>query len=282
MNIGRKTIYCYMMKLTDRHLPYRKFEFIVPVFFGCLVSLIFGAFLMKRFGCVQSPVEDNKELSFETAIIEENSAGTQNIDFFSQISPERIDFILELYRDPQTQKRIIDFFDDICASEEIVKVILENANSFNIAPALAFALAWEESRLNPHAVNQKNRDDSIDRGLFQLNNRSFPLLEIQAFFNPGINAWYGMNHLRHCLDVGGSEIAALAMYNAGTHRVNSSGTPRSTLDYIDRILENRRKIENLFWEQETMFQEQRDDFSEIAEVSERPRLVPLIPLAGLK
>jgi len=92
-----------------------------------------------------------------------------------------------------------------------------------------------------------------------------------------------MGHLRYCLDVGGSEIAALAMYNAGTNRVNSSGTPRSTLDYVSRIMENRWKIEDLFWEQEVLFQEQFDDFSEVAEiVPERPRLVLLMPLAGVK
>jgi hypothetical protein len=220
-------------------------------------------------------------LSYEA--IDENPAGMESIYFFTRARPERPDPILELYRDPEAQARVIDFFAGICASREIAEIILSNADSFDISPAIAVALAWEESRFNPRAVNTKNRDQSIDRGLFQLNSRSFPRLEIQAFFNPRVNARYAISHLRHCLDTGGSEIAALAMYNAGATRVNSSGTPRSTLDYISRILGNRSEIENLFEEREARFREQLGDFSvsDFAEEKpERPRLVPLMPLAG--
>jgi len=269
-----------MMKLMAGHWPYRKFEFIVPVFLGCLVSLILSAVVMKHSECTHSPVAEAQNFSLG---LEEDSVEAEYLNFFYQNRPERRDFILELYRDAEAQSRVIDFFAGVCASPEIAEVILVSADLFDIAPALAVALAWEESRLNPYAVNNKNRDGSIDRGLFQLNNNSFPRLEIQAFFNPGVNARYGMSHLRHCLDTGGSEIAALAMYNAGANRVNSSGTPKSTLDYISRIMENRQKIENLFQEQEALFQDQLANFSEIAEVeSERPRLVPLMPLAGIK
>jgi len=273
-----------MIKLVDGYFPYRKFEFIVlivPVFFGCLLSLILNAFLMKRSIYTHNPVTENQNLAHE--LVQKKSAEAKSVSVFSRSRAEHRDPILELYRDAEAQGRVIGFFAGICASPEIVQVILDCADSFNIAPALAFALAWEESRLNPYAVNNKNRDGSIDRGLFQLNSRSFPRLEIQAFFNPGVNARNGMGHLRHCLDVGGSEIAALAMYNAGANRVNSSGAPKSTLDYISRIMENRREIESLFQRQEALFQEQLDNFSEVAEiVPERHRLVPLMPLAGLK
>ena len=258
----------------------RKFELIVPVFFGCLGSLIFCASLMMR-QVANGRIMGNLGLSYEA--VDENSAWMEGVYFYSRARPERQDPILELYRDPQAQGRVVDFFSGICASREIAEVILANADSFNIAPALAVALAWEESRFNPRAVNTKNRDQSIDRGLFQLNNRSFPRLEVQSFFNPGVNARYGMSHLRYCLDTGGSEVAALAMYNAGANRVNSSGTPRSTLDYISRILDNRAEIENLFQERETRLREQFGDFtvSDFAEARpERPRLVPLMPLAG--
>jgi len=273
-----------MVKLMDGYVSYKKtFECLVPVFFGCLGSLILSAFLMQRAGYVYVPPLAVESQEFVRELVQENSVVTESINFFSRAKTEDRDPILELYRDTYARDRVIDFFDSICASPEIVQIILANAELFNISPALAFALAWEESRLKPHAVSNQNRDGSIDRGLFQLNSHSFPRLDTQAFFNPEINAWHGMSHLRYCLDAGGSEIAALAMYNAGTNRVNSSGTPRSTLDYVSRIMENRRGIENLFFEQETLFQEHLDDFSEIAEViPERPRLVPLMPLAGVK
>ena len=261
-------------------MHYRKFEHILPLFFGCLGSLIICAVLMMWKPDMYSHAAEDQRAAYEAAAAQ-NSAESDNIYFFTRNAPERQDFILALYRDSLSRDRVIDFFTEICASREIALVILANAEMYDIPPALAVALAWEESRLDPGAVNTKNRDQSIDRGLFQLNDRSFPRLGIQAFFNPWMNAQYGMSHLRYCLDTGGSEIAALAMYNAGAGRVNSSGTPRSTLDYISRIINNRSEIEGLFQEREVQFQEQLDAFADLAEGQpERPRLVPLIPLAG--
>jgi hypothetical protein len=159
---------------------------------------------------------------------------------------ENRNLIRELYQDPNYRNGVVSFFASLCGSREIAAVILSSAAAFDVAPSLAFALSWEESRFNPQAVNRANRDESVDRGLFQLNNRSFPSLTETDFFDPGINAWYGMAHLRLCLDSGGSEISALAMYNAGTGRVRSLGAPKNTLDYIQRILEWRWKIEGAF------------------------------------
>ena len=262
-------------------MHYRKFEHILPLFFGCLGSLIICAVLMmwqpERF----SRAAGNQRTAYEAAAMTQNSAETENIYLFTRNALERQDFLLEMYRDPQSEDRVADFFTEICGSRDIAEIILANAEMYDIPPALAVALAWEESRFDPYAVNTRNRDQSIDRGLFQLNDRSFPRLEVQTFFNPWMNARYGMSHLRYCLDTGGSEIAALAMYNAGAGRGNSSGTPRSTLDYISRIINNRSEIEVLFQEREAQFQEQLDASADLAEAQpERPRLVPLIPLAG--
>jgi soluble lytic murein transglycosylase-like protein len=156
------------------------------------------------------------------------------------------DRILEYYRDPGYRDAVVAFFATLCGSPNVAAVILSNAAAQNVSPSLAFALCWEESRYNPRAVNRKNRNESVDRGLFQLNNRSFPNIADADFFNPSINAWYGLSHLRLCLDTGGTEVAALAMYNAGTGRVRSLGAPKITLDYIQRILEVRQKIERIF------------------------------------
>jgi soluble lytic murein transglycosylase-like protein len=111
---------------------------------------------------------------------------------------------------------------------------------------MAFALAWEESRYTIRAVNRKNNNKSVDRGLFQLNSWSFPDLQEADFFNPDTNAYYAMAHLRWCLNTGGSEVAALAMYNAGTTRVHAGGTPKATLDYVSRILSYQQGVEALF------------------------------------
>jgi hypothetical protein len=159
------------------------------------------------------------------------------------------DPILEYYRDEDSHDEIEAFFSAIVQSKEIAGVILTNAEIFDISPSLAFALCWGESRFNPLAVNRENRNQTTDRGLFQLNGASFPKLTEDDFFNPAVNAYYGMAHLRWCLDVGGSVVAGLAMYNAGTNRVNGGATPRHTLDHVSRILEFRNGIETLFQEE---------------------------------
>jgi hypothetical protein len=231
-----KTYFCYV-----------KIELVVPVFLGVVSSLLFCALLAAgETGIDAGNSSENQPVLAENAEIGENTVEVQAGRLFAGTAVEKRNLIQELYRKPETQKLVVDFFEDLCDSREIAEVILSNADAFDIVPALAFALSWEESRFNPLAVNSKNRDESIDRGLFQLNNRSFPKIETKAFFDPRINAWYGMGHLRHCLNTGETEIAALAMYNAGTGRVKNSGTPKITLDYVHRILENRRKIENQF------------------------------------
>jgi hypothetical protein len=265
------------MKPNGEGLYYRKFEYIVPIFFGCLWSLVFSALLMMRF----IDLSDEAELFHEVhEVVEEETASADYNLFFTRSMTERPDYILERYRDTQTQDQVIDFFASICASPEIARAILSNANEYDIPPALAVALAWEESRFDPHALNTRNRDGSVDRGLFQLNSHSFPRLELQAFFNPYANARYAMGHLRYCLNTGGSDVAALAMYNAGTSRVNSAGTPKTTLDYASRILSNRWEIENLFRDQESWFVDEPETAEIAEEKPERSRLMPLIPLAG--
>ncbi|MDR1596147.1 MAG: transglycosylase SLT domain-containing protein [Treponema sp.] len=159
---------------------------------------------------------------------------------------EKPDPIMEYYRDESSRSEILAFFSVLVQSEEIAEAILANADRFDIPPALAFALCWGESRFNRQAVNRKNHNGTIDRGLFQLNNKSFPKLQEAEFFNPRINAYYGMAHLRWCLNTGGSEVAGLAMYNAGTNRVKAGSTPRQTLDHVSRILEFRNGIVSLF------------------------------------
>ena len=156
------------------------------------------------------------------------------------------DRILGYYRNGTNRVEVVAFFSALVQSEEIAAAILANADKFDIPPSLAFALCWGESRFKPRAVNRATRNHTVDRGLFQLNSESFPKLQEEDFFSPGLNAYYGMAHLRWCLDTGGSEVAGLAMYNAGTNRVKAGTTPRQTLDYVSRILEFRNGIESLF------------------------------------
>ena len=227
--------------LIQRKMNFRnvKMEIVAPLFFGLLGSLVLCAVV-----------------AFDTAIFskdyaairirgnaEEDPKDGKNFLAFTERVP---DPIMEYYRRSEYKSWVIEFFTEICSRREIAQIILQNTDVYDVSVALAFALCWEESRFNPHAVGKPNRDGSIDRGLFQLNNRSFPDLDMYSFFNIQHNTRYGISHLKYCLDFGGSEVSALAMYNAGTGRVTSTGAPSVTLNYISHILENKGKIESRF------------------------------------
>jgi len=213
-----------------------RIEFIAPVFIGVFCSLFFSVIIGASLGIYPGQ---------GAAAAEEEIEEYDNTFLFAatEVIP---DTILEYYRNPEFHEWVIDFFAVICQGREIAYAILDSADEFDVPPALAFALCWEESRFNPYAINRQNRNGSIDRGLFQLNNRSFPHLDVSVYYNINSNARYGISYLRQCLNMGGNEISALAMYNAGPGRVRSTGAPEVTLKYASRILENRRKIESRF------------------------------------
>lgn len=150
------------------------------------------------------------------------------------------DLGLYLYRNPLTRQRVIDYFTGMTGSRQLTDIILRYSDINNLPLSLSFALAYTESSFNPSAVNENA--SSIDRGLFQLNSRSFPRLSEAEFFDPEINARFGLNYLRDCLEQGGNVVVGLAMYNAGRTRVKNQGTPRMTLDYIAKIISLQSEI----------------------------------------
>jgi soluble lytic murein transglycosylase-like protein len=150
---------------------------------------------------------------------------------------------LALYRDSRSRAAVENFYSGVTGDARIGRIILQEANAQDIPLPLAFALAWGESQFNPRAFNRNPK--SVDRGLFQLNSRSFPHLRVEDFYDPQVNAQLGMRHLRFCLDEADSELVALAIYNAGALKVRK-GTPYSTLNHIARILQYRDKLENDF------------------------------------
>lgn len=154
------------------------------------------------------------------------------------------DHIGAFFRDPLTKENVLSFFEAVGASRAVSIAILDAAERYKIPAGLAMALVHEESGFKVRAVNRNS--DSTDRGLFQLNSLSFPKLTMEDFFDPETNARNGAAHLAYCLEQGGNEVAALAMYNAGYGRVSKGGTPRRTLDYIFRIISYRANLEALF------------------------------------
>jgi hypothetical protein len=210
-------------------------EFLIPLFAGVFCTLFFCVFIGVSYGFFPKPEVDE--------VVNEIKEDHSSLFLTNENVP---DLVLESYRNNEYKEWVVDFFSSVCKEEEIAKAILDSCDEFNVPPALAFALCWEESRFVPHAINRRNRNGSIDRGLFQLNNFSFPQLDVISYYNIQTNTRYGIGYLRDCLNYGDTEISALAMYNAGSGRVRSTGAPEVTLNYVARILENRRKIETRF------------------------------------
>jgi len=219
-----------------------KVKLLIPIFTGVSCSMLLCAIIADYSGLFKKTVP-------VTPIIEDEEDDYEEEDFSALFSlSENIpDSILGYYRNPEYKGWVVEFFTAICSNAVIARAILDSCDEFDIPPALAFALCWEESRFNPNAINKKNRNGTVDRGLFQLNNKSFPHLDILSFYDINTNAHYGVGHLRFCMNSSVNEISALAMYNVGTGRVRSTGAPEVTLNYTSRILENRRKVENRFF-----------------------------------
>jgi soluble lytic murein transglycosylase-like protein len=189
-----------------------------------------------------------EEDDFEEFLRSADSTGiAQPVVFYraSVQSPNGQDVGLGLYRSEKSMDAVEWFYTHLTENPAVTQAILEFADKNDIPFSLAFSLAYAESQYKPTAMH-KNNNGSIDRGLFQLNNNSFPKLTESDFFDPRISAQYGMAHLRFCLDTAGNEVEALAMYNAGTTKVRSDNTPRRTLNYISDILDSRNVIEDLF------------------------------------
>lgn len=181
-------------------------------------------------GCLLQPSEYNS--SPEITEREVYEAYLKNI--VNRIPPDGED-------NPELERaRLIEYYTVVTRDAGLAELILDEAVKYAVPPELAFALAFSESSFRPRAVNY-NRD-SVDRGIFQLNSRSFPELTEEEFFDPAVNVPLGMSYLRYCLDTGGNEVTALAMYNAGPYRVKSSRTPQMTLDYIAKVMDYRNGL----------------------------------------
>lgn len=142
----------------------------------------------------------------------------------------------------QWERNIIqEYFEGITGSHDITQAVMTYCDEFEIPYTLAFALVKKESSFNPFDLSYNST--SVDRGLFQLNSQSFPFLSTDECFDPWISAEYGLGYLRYCWDRGGNQTIALAMYNAGPTRVEDTGTPAFTMNYIHKIYQFQDEFE---------------------------------------
>ena len=180
------------------------------------VGLALALFLaLLSFSCSKQALKPK----MDSALAALSSLDEQEIPGYLE-SLEHKDPIAPYYRDSATKDMTLQFFTSLTLSENVARDILDSSEKFGVRPSLAFALALEESDFRVDALNRNG--GSVDRGLFQLNSKSYPQLGAGDFYDPAINARYGIAHLKSCLDQAGNEVAALAMYNAGNGSVSAA------------------------------------------------------------
>lgn len=228
-------------------------------FFTCIMSFVFvaAALLIYFFIPTDSKfVETEAEqpvLFVDLTDDAEEDLSLEFQDYFTELRLSRgSDDGLNLYRQPLSRAAVEWFYYQITGNKSVTQAILSEADKNNIPLSLAFSLAHTESNYRVNAVN-KNKNNTIDRGLFQLNSNSFPALTEEDFFDPFVSSKYGMAHLRFCLNTAGNEVSALAMYNAGTNRVRSNSTPQTTLNYVGNIISYQKSLDQMFADQVTAY-----------------------------
>ena len=140
-----------------------------------------------------------------------------------------------LYEKKPTHLLVEKFVKQTINDAHIANTILYYANRNQVPIALAISIAWSESKFDTRAY-YSNRD-SVDRGLFQLNSKSFVRLQEDDFFHIDTNTQHAMKYLRYCLDnAAGDYYKAVAIYNAGLGRVIRNQIPESTKGYANKVL----------------------------------------------
>lgn len=150
--------------------------------------------------------------------------------------------LLVLYRDDHLRPLVMDYYASLTGDRAVALAILEACDELNLNPSLGFALAWNESKFNPRAVNDNG--NTLDRGLFQLNTRTFPRLDRKTVFDPKINALHGLGYYKAALARLGTEEKALGYYNSGIGLVSDRNLPRSTKAYVKKILADRDRMDS--------------------------------------
>ena len=143
------------------------------------------------------------------------------------------DPVSALYREDISHAAVVEFFTQVAGNRAIAEAILFHAARRRVPIALVFAIVHTESRFDPTAVNAN--PTSVDRGLMQLNSRTFRELTSADFFDPDTNVFHGVDFLVWCLKHNDTVMNAVATYNAGLTRVRAGRIPASTRVYMRRV-----------------------------------------------
>lgn len=98
------------------------------------------------------------------------------------------------------------------------RLIIKIASEEGVDPAIALAIAEQESGFNPNARNKSNVEDSM--GMFQINTKAHP--DYKGGYNPEANTRYAVRLIKNLLKKSNGNIQqAMAAYNGGWGGKNS-------------------------------------------------------------
>lgn len=113
-------------------------------------------------------------------------------------------------------------------------IILEEAQRYEVDPALVKAIIMAESGYNPQAISKRGA-----KGLMQLMPKTAKALGVEDLFNPKQNIQGGVRYFKQLVNQFDGDIKlALAAYNAGSKKVRHyNGIPpfKATHYYIKKV-----------------------------------------------
>ena len=151
------------------------------------------------------------------------------------------DALLTLYRNDHLRPLVVEYYANLTGDRAVALAILETCDTLTLNPSLGFALAWNESKFNPRAINYN--PTTTDRGRFQLNSKTFSRLDRKTVFDPRSNARHGLTYYKVAYDKLGSEEKALGYYNSGIGMLTDRPLPRSTQAYVKKVLADRDRMD---------------------------------------
>lgn len=123
------------------------------------------------------------------------------------------------------------------STAQIQAMITQAANNAGIDPAIALAVAQQESGFNPNEVNSANTNGTTDYGVFQINSTNLASLGLTSNpLDPQANINAGVGLLAQLLNQYNGDVqTALWAYNAGPGSVANGNLPASTANYITAV-----------------------------------------------
>jgi soluble lytic murein transglycosylase-like protein len=140
-------------------------------------------------------------------------------------------------------KILLMLLDNKNVDEELLNKIRRYCKIYDVDFIFACAVINHESSFKNKAYNINYKKDengncyvvSVDRGLCQLNSRTYYFLKREQFYDVDTNLKYGIKHMKQVLDrCNGDEYNALSIYNSG--RINKNSL------YAKRVLKIKQKF----------------------------------------